>query len=225
VEDEAFLLAIAEEPADDVRRLVFADWLDERGDPRAAFLRAEVALARSGPAAEGRAELLKLRAELDPAWWPRIARAAGAPRVFRCAACRLPLTAPLWPLADDLWLSGSDGTALVPAGYYWPSDGTVWGGTEGHYCVNLSDLRNVRPHPEPGRRNGCCGVDGCDGVNTVCGNGHEVGTECSDCWMPHFLHLAPASVEVVDAGAAAEPRGTGPHEARYSVTLSLTAVR
>jgi hypothetical protein len=42
---------------------------------------------------------------------------------------------------------------------------------------------------------------GCDGVNTVCGNGHEVGTECSDCWMPHFLHLGRTAVDVNEAGA------------------------
>jgi uncharacterized protein (TIGR02996 family) len=206
MEDEAFLRALAEEPADDVRRLVYADWLDERGDPRAAFLRAEVELARSGPTARGRDALLRRRAELDPAWWVRVARAEGAQRVFRCAACRLQLTGPLWPLAGAVWLRGDDRSPLVPAGYYWFSDGTVGTGTEGHYCINLMDLRNVRPHPEPGRRNGCCGMDGCDGVNTVCGNGHEVGTECSDCWMPHFLHLAPDAIELVDAGAADEPR-------------------
>jgi uncharacterized protein (TIGR02996 family) len=216
VEDEAFLLAIAEEPADDVRRLVYADWLDERDDPRAAFLRAEVAFARSGLAADGQAELLALRAQLDPAWWRRVARGAGVPQVFRCAACRLPLTRPLRLLADPVWLSGSDGTPLVPAGYYWPSDGTVWGGTEGHCCVNLSDLQNVQPHPQPGRRNGCCGVDGLDGINTVCRNGHEVGTECSDCWMPHFLHLPPGAVEIVDAGAAESGAPQRRKSARHS---------
>jgi uncharacterized protein (TIGR02996 family) len=39
-----FMAAILAEPADDVARLVFADWLDENGQPlRAAFVREQVA--------------------------------------------------------------------------------------------------------------------------------------------------------------------------------------
>jgi uncharacterized protein (TIGR02996 family) len=42
----AFLQAILEEPADDAVRLIYADWLDEHGDPdRADFIRAQVDLA------------------------------------------------------------------------------------------------------------------------------------------------------------------------------------
>jgi uncharacterized protein (TIGR02996 family) len=33
--DDAFLQAIIERPDDDAPRLIYADWLDERGDPRA----------------------------------------------------------------------------------------------------------------------------------------------------------------------------------------------
>src|SRR5271168_4564759 len=38
-EDRAFVLAILEKPDDDARKLVYADWLEERGDPRAEYLR------------------------------------------------------------------------------------------------------------------------------------------------------------------------------------------
>lgn len=41
-DDEAFLRAIVAAPADEAPRLVYADWLDERGDPRGAYLRATV---------------------------------------------------------------------------------------------------------------------------------------------------------------------------------------
>jgi uncharacterized protein (TIGR02996 family) len=206
VEDEAFLRAIAAAPADDLPRLVYADWLEERDDPRAAFLRAEVELTRAGMTAGGRARLREYRAALDPDWWPRVARAAAGDRLaFRCTSCRLPLTGPLWPLADPAWLGEADETPLVPAGFYWQSDETTWAGAAGHYCINLTDLRNVGPHPDYRRRNGCCGADGCDGMNTVCGNGHEVGTECSDCWMPHFLHLDPTATEAIEEGVAAGP--------------------
>ncbi len=39
--DDSFLLAIEAEPADRVRRLVYADWLDDRHDPRGELVRVE----------------------------------------------------------------------------------------------------------------------------------------------------------------------------------------
>jgi uncharacterized protein (TIGR02996 family) len=39
IEERAFLLAILERPDDDAPKLIYADWLEERGDPRAEFLR------------------------------------------------------------------------------------------------------------------------------------------------------------------------------------------
>jgi uncharacterized protein (TIGR02996 family) len=49
--DEAFLQAMIETPDDDTPRLVYADWLDEHGDPdRAEFIRIQCELAaRTGP--------------------------------------------------------------------------------------------------------------------------------------------------------------------------------
>jgi uncharacterized protein (TIGR02996 family) len=38
-DEEAFLRAIALAPGDDAPRLVYADWLDDRGDPRADYVR------------------------------------------------------------------------------------------------------------------------------------------------------------------------------------------
>lgn len=43
-EDEAFVAAIRAQPTDDTLRLVYADWLDERDDPRGAFVRLEYRL-------------------------------------------------------------------------------------------------------------------------------------------------------------------------------------
>lgn len=43
-DDKDFIRAILADPADDTLRLVYADWLEERGDPRAEFLRLELAL-------------------------------------------------------------------------------------------------------------------------------------------------------------------------------------
>ena len=45
--EEAFLLAILEEPQDDTPRLVYSDWLDEHGDgTRAEFIRMQCARSR-----------------------------------------------------------------------------------------------------------------------------------------------------------------------------------
>src|SRR5437588_11672378 len=45
-DSEGFLRVIAEDPGDDAPRLVFADWLEEQGDPRGEFMRLQVRLAR-----------------------------------------------------------------------------------------------------------------------------------------------------------------------------------
>jgi uncharacterized protein (TIGR02996 family) len=208
MEDDAFLKSIAERPADDAPRLIYADWLGERDDPRAAFLRIEVALAAiaSGgeiPAAQSKLaksyveRLTEQRSKLDPMWWQRLARPkVTSRRVFHCKTCKLPLSSPLWPLVDRSWLCEGDQQPLVPLGFCWLADG-AWAG-DGHYCLNLADVRNTELHSDFRRRNGCCGMDGCDGVNRVCSKGHEVGTECSDCWMPHYLHLEPSQTVIVE---------------------------
>ena len=43
-EAQAFYAEIRDNPGDDVPRLIFADWLEERGDPQAAFIRTQIAL-------------------------------------------------------------------------------------------------------------------------------------------------------------------------------------
>src|SRR5262249_41526497 len=44
--DEAFLRAVLEDPDNDSTRLVYADWLEERGDMRGEFIRVQCALRR-----------------------------------------------------------------------------------------------------------------------------------------------------------------------------------
>ncbi|QDU20250.1 TIGR02996 domain-containing protein [Urbifossiella limnaea] len=56
---DALLAAVAARPRDDTPRLVFADWLDDHGDPdRAAFVRVQCAAARAAPGSRARADLL-----------------------------------------------------------------------------------------------------------------------------------------------------------------------
>src|SRR5688572_12656020 len=43
---EAFVQSILEAPDDDDVRLIYADWLEERGDPRGEFIRLQIELAK-----------------------------------------------------------------------------------------------------------------------------------------------------------------------------------
>jgi uncharacterized protein (TIGR02996 family) len=73
LKDESFLRAILANPDDRVSRLVYADWLDEHGEPaRAEFLRLAVRRAEGVPDREERAAVREragaLRAGI-PSWW------------------------------------------------------------------------------------------------------------------------------------------------------------
>lgn len=67
-EDGAFIRAIVDNPGDDTPRLVYADWLDDRDDPRGPYLRAERDAVESGDIAR----LRELAAGLDPVWVARV---------------------------------------------------------------------------------------------------------------------------------------------------------
>lgn len=71
-EDAAFVQAIQADPDNDTARLVYADWLDERDDPRAAYLRLLVeaaALVDQGRPCTSQAERLRrIARDLDETW-------------------------------------------------------------------------------------------------------------------------------------------------------------
>jgi uncharacterized protein (TIGR02996 family) len=73
-EESAFIEAILASPADEACRLVYADWLEERGDPRGGYLRAEVEQFRTQGDLGG-SLLWSLRAEVDPVWVAMVSRA------------------------------------------------------------------------------------------------------------------------------------------------------
>jgi uncharacterized protein (TIGR02996 family) len=64
ITEEDFLRAILDDINDASCRLVFADWLEERGDPRAEWLRIECALANLGPKDDCRPTLEARKREL-----------------------------------------------------------------------------------------------------------------------------------------------------------------
>jgi uncharacterized protein (TIGR02996 family) len=81
-EEAGFIDAILANPSEDATRLVYADWLEERGDPRAAYLRLECQLARITR------RLGQLGERVDPAWRARSQRVAGGTPV-RAASDRV----------------------------------------------------------------------------------------------------------------------------------------
>jgi uncharacterized protein (TIGR02996 family) len=71
-DEDAFLRGIKANPGDDRIRLVYADWLEERDDPRADFIRIHLALKAAAPdhcdRVAGEHELSALRMGRDAAW-------------------------------------------------------------------------------------------------------------------------------------------------------------
>lgn len=62
--EQGFLDAIWEHPDDDVPRWIYADWLEEQGNPRGEFIRIQCALAGTGLGESQRRELERRQQEL-----------------------------------------------------------------------------------------------------------------------------------------------------------------
>lgn len=104
---DVFLQSILDDPDDDAARLVFADWLDEHGEPqRAAFIRAQVRLASMSEDDPARPALLldeaaylshaqeELFAKKRPAWLAKLPNWAAKGLAYeRGFPARLRLTA------------------------------------------------------------------------------------------------------------------------------------
>lgn len=110
--------------------------------------------------------------------------------VIHCNSCGLELTPPLEPLQYDSQLSFVDEQPMLPAGYFHPSDGEYFTGINGELLVAPESTANLIQHTDNSRIHGCCGLDGTDGPNQMCANGHEVATLRSDCWHPHVVHFS-----------------------------------
>ena len=111
--------------------------------------------------------------------------------IFECSKCGVAVTHAVSPLPEGAVVGTVDGAEAVPAGFCVPSDDDYWTGSAGHTLINMADLNGTRHHPDLRRNSGCCGRDGTDGPNLLCENGHEIGTERSDCWMSRAAVLFP----------------------------------
>lgn len=89
-DDEAFVRAIVASPADDAPRLVYADWLEERGDLRGVYLRATVTWSRRLRQVEtqekAERQLRHVARSLDPVW---VARVTAPPVGICCDRVRI----------------------------------------------------------------------------------------------------------------------------------------
>ncbi|MBA4189500.1 MAG: hypothetical protein C0467_16045 [Planctomycetaceae bacterium] len=83
-DEQGFLKAINRDPKELTHRLVYADWLDERDDPRGDFIRLHLALKATAPdhcdRVAGEHELSQLRKVCEPAWLAVIEREYALPR-------------------------------------------------------------------------------------------------------------------------------------------------
>jgi hypothetical protein len=128
---------------------------------------------------------------------------------LHCAACGIALTRPLAILSGkDPAVTPpemEDGKPMTPAGIAFESyepiglsslDTPTLLGSVPQYWLNPDDLTKVvRMTKDKGRLAGCCGLDGCDGPNQLCGCGAEIGTLRTDCWTPRVFVPAPTLTE------------------------------
>lgn len=141
LENKAFLSAILENPRDNAALLIYADWLEERGDARSAYLREQVAFRKSRTEELGRRliqlyphEHLTWTATLEQsgaieanltnfefAWWGiRIGLARKARGTYQCSQYHDQPPLPVESFDGTFaWLRESKPQSSYPAGPKW----------------------------------------------------------------------------------------------------------
>jgi uncharacterized protein (TIGR02996 family) len=94
MDEKTVLVALDENPGEAGPRMAYAAWLDDRGDPRSEYFRAEHRLRDAPPGGRSRHALgrawRELRGAQDPAWLARIDRGAPVPAWVPIEARRPP---------------------------------------------------------------------------------------------------------------------------------------
>ena len=112
----------------------------------------------------------------------------------RCRRCEALLTPPLKSVEVDFEPEVTDCENLIPKGCYWVAHDFLPEHVNGHIVIHSEGLYDLQPHPDPKRHSGCCGEDGGDGPNRICGCGDAVATVVSDCWTGYYVHFEPGLV-------------------------------
>lgn len=200
MDEQAFLEAIRSNPGDVAQRLIYADWLEEQGDWRGEYIRRRQQLESAADPLAVIREMMPLfrRHDSEVMTW---SSQLGFRPLFLCRVCHVPVTLPVREFGDEAHLNLEERQDMLPRGFLVSSQRAVeeevlFGGA-GEVAVNLQDAVFTQRHPDTFRLQGCCGPDGSHGLNTICRNAHEIGTERSDCWMPHALWLDGGHVDRV----------------------------
>ena len=117
--------------------------------------------------------------------------------IAKCKTCGIEVTKSLKELTNNQLLNNNDGQNFVPEGYYVKSEGVFMDQQESIILIHKEDLINSNYHSSERRLNGCCGYNGLDGMNRICLQNHEIGTEYSDCWMSHKIALSLDCIDII----------------------------
>lgn len=99
-----------------------------------------------------------------------------------CKVCNLKLTDELIEVGQDS-LRHDDGISAIEENKFSVITEDF---KKKELIVKINDYY-LKNHKNRNRFSGCCGSAGLDGMNKTCQNGHEVATEMSDCYMPHYI--------------------------------------
>lgn len=119
-EGDSMLAAVYEEPSDDARRLVYADWLSEQGDPRGEFIQLQFL---KKPAKKDAARMDALQRKHAFTWykriWPALAKdrtQLHGPLVFERGFLAAAVVYPPKRPPSDLWNAPEWSTVVVLRG-------------------------------------------------------------------------------------------------------------
>jgi uncharacterized protein (TIGR02996 family) len=120
MEDEAFIRAILDEPSE-AARLVYADWLDERNDPRGEFLRLydkwqREATPQREPDRNTIRRLNELRGVINPDWAAFMVTLAMPPEPFVFGLPNNCLGPESLPLGEELMIRRIPNSLELPSG-------------------------------------------------------------------------------------------------------------
>ena len=117
--------------------------------------------------------------------------------ILYCPTCGLQISENVELLKDNDFTEFEYEKDCIPKGFViifeQIDNEEFFGCRKGDYLLNLDDMKNLQDHTISLRLVGCCGI-GSGGINKLCLNGHEVGTEHSDCSMPRFFSIESAKI-------------------------------